>query len=591
MKARRLRWLLAAAVVLSMSSSAAAGDVKSVVSSDFQLQIVSISVTQPTPTQQVVPLTSESPVTGNCTGSFNATIGGRNVEVCPVTYTIDVPADAEVLWIELEKRAVRDMIWAACFETSFARCSRVLIPRRITDPPRFSSEIAFLERPDLQTGTWAIGVFNFENRAQEYTLVASTSPRPLTSAIPWDGSILESTAGGRFQPGGCLLGLVDYTVEVPSGAPGLTIELRNKGSGNIELYARFGQAVEVSEGRIVADYASESPRGTETITITPTSSPPLRAGTYFIAVGNCENARQLFTLTATVGAAAQPPTIGLSPSSFSFSAQVGGSNPSSQTLNITNTGGGTLNWNATTSVPWLTVSPTSGTAPSSVTVSVNIAGLPAGTHQGQITVTAPGATNSPQTVPVTLTLTQPPQPPLIQVTPGSLSFSAVQGGANPAAQTLTISNTGGGTLNWTASANVPWLSISPTSGSAPPPSSATVSVNIAGLPVGRHSGLITITAPGATNSPLTVPVTLTITAQPPPPSGGLFVLKFLKLEFVTPAAWERTLKEGCVIYKNISGAPSKLKVTLPDNSVAEFDIPANKEVIVCGDVVHIDTRS
>ncbi len=588
MKTKWLVWFFAAVIVVGMSSSAAADDVKCVVPSGSQLQLVSISVTQPIPAQQVVPLTSESPVKGNCTGTFNGTLGGRDVEFCPVTYTIEVPDGAERLWIELEKGAVRNMMFAICFETSFMRCERVLIPRRVTDPPRFSSEIAFLERPDLETGTWAIGVVNLEDRPQEYTLVASTSPRLLTSSSPWDGSILESTAGGRFQAGGCLLGLVDYTIEVPSGAPGLTVELRNKGSGNIQLYARFGQAVEVSEGRIVADYASESPGGTETITITPASSPPLRAGKYFIAVGNCENARQLFTLTATVGAAVQPPTISLNPSSFSFSAQVGGPNPPPQTLDITNTGGGTLNWSATTNVPWLSVSPTSGTAPSSVTVSVNIAGLPEGTHQGQITVTAAGATNSPQTVPVTLTLTQPPQPPLIQVTPGSLSFSAVQGGANPSAQTLTISNAGGGTLNWTASTNVPWLSVSPTSGSAPPPSSATVSVNIAGLPVGTHSGLITITAEGATNSPLTVPVTLTITAKPP--AGELIALKFIKLEFLDPAAWERTLREGCVVYKNISGAPSKIKVTLPDNSVLEFDIPAAKEVIVCGDVVHIDTR-
>lgn len=417
--------------------------------------------------------------------------------------------------------------------------------------------------------------------------MASTSPRPLTSGRPWDGSIFEATIGGRLEPGCTTWGIVDYTIDVPVGAPSLTIELSNKGTGNIVLAARFGRPVEISGGRLIADFAT-SPGRTHTITITPASSPALRSGTYFMLVGNCESTKQLFTITATVGVVTPSPTIGLSPSSFSFSAQVGGPNPPSQTLTITNTGGGTLSWSATTNVPWLSVSPTSGTAPSSVTVSVSIAGLPAGTHSGLITVTAPGATNTPQNVPVTLTLAPAPPAPIIGVTPGSLSFSAVQGGANPPAQTLTIANAGGGTLSWTASANVPWLSVSPTSGSAPPPSSVTVSVSIAGLPAGTHAGLITITAPGATNSPLTVPVTLTITAQPP--TGGLFVLKFIKLEFVTPTAWERTLKEGCVVYKNISGGPSKIKVTLPDNTVLEFDIPAAKEVIVCGDVVHIDTR-
>ena len=55
-------------------------------------------------------------------------------------------------------------------------------------------------------------------------------------------------------------------------------------------------------------------------------------------------------------------------------------------------------------------------------------------------------------------------PPVIGASPTSLSFAATQGGANPATQTLNISNTGGGTLNWTTSENATWLSLSPISG-------------------------------------------------------------------------------------------------------------------------------
>ncbi|HET8677833.1 MAG TPA: hypothetical protein VFO63_18680, partial [Blastocatellia bacterium] len=67
---------------------------------------------------------------------------------------------------------------------------------------------------------------------------------------------------------------------------------------------------------------------------------------------------------------------------------------------------------------------------------------------------------------------------------------------------------GGGTLNWTASDNATWLSVSPTSGTAP--SAVTVSANIAGLTPGTYNGTITVTATGATNSPVGVPVTLTV---------------------------------------------------------------------------------
>ena len=46
-----------------------------------------------------------------------------------------------------------------------------------------------------------------------------------------------------------------------------------------------------------------------------------------------------------------------------------------------------------------------------------------------------------------------PATPVLAVTPASMTFNATAGGANPAAQNITVSNTGGGTLNWTATDN------------------------------------------------------------------------------------------------------------------------------------------
>jgi len=98
------------------------------------------------------------------------------------------------------------------------------------------------------------------------------------------------------------------------------------------------------------------------------------------------------------------PTISTNPTSMSFCGPPGGANPASQTLTITNSGGGTLTWTASSSAAWLSLSAASGTAPSSVTVSVDTAGLAAGTYTATITITAAGATNSPYTVTVTLTV-------------------------------------------------------------------------------------------------------------------------------------------------------------------------------------------
>lgn len=82
-----------------------------------------------------------------------------------------------------------------------------------------------------------------------------------------------------------------------------------------------------------------------------------------------------------------------------------------------------------------------------------------------------------------------------------------------------------------------------------------------------------------------------IRAVPRPEGGELLALKFTKLEFLDPSAWDRTLQDGCVIYRNIDDDAAGLRVTLADGSTREFDVPPDRVIIVCGDVVHIDTRA
>ena len=213
-----------------------------------------------------------------------------------------------------------------------------------------------------------------------------------------------------------------------------------------------------------------------------------------------------------------PAIIGLSSTSLSFDAAAGGGNPPSQTVSITNNGSGALNWTASDNQPWLTVSPTSGTAPSTLTVSVNTTGLAAGTYNGTITISALNAGNSPRTVAVTLSVPQA----TLALNTASMSFAAVVGASNPPPQTVGISNSGGGTLAWTATDNQPWLALNPTSGTAP--SSIAVSVNTAGLAVGSYSGLITVNASGVANSPQTVAVNLSILSND---DGGILTVAVL----------------------------------------------------------------
>ena len=221
-------------------------------------------------------------------------------------------------------------------------------------------------------------------------------------------------------------------------------------------------------------------------------------GTITVTDPAATNSPQTIPVTLTVGIA---PVLSLNPTNLSFNATAGGANPASQTITVSNTGGGTLSWTVSDNRSWLSVSPSGST----MTATVNISGLSAGSHSGTITVTDAAASNSPQTVPVTLTLGAAPA---IGLSSTSLSFTATASSTNPAAQTITVSNTGGGTLSWSASDNKAWLTVSQSG------STITASVNVAGLTAGSHSGTITVSDSGASNSPQTVSVTLTLNAPP-----------------------------------------------------------------------------
>jgi len=77
------------------------------------------------------------------------------------------------------------------------------------------------------------------------------------------------------------------------------------------------------------------------------------------------------------------------------------------TLEIWNSGGGTLNWSLTDDAAWLSENPTGGSSTGAddatlVTVWVNTTGMSAGDYSASITIAADEASNSPQTVPVSL---------------------------------------------------------------------------------------------------------------------------------------------------------------------------------------------
>jgi M6 family metalloprotease-like protein len=87
-------------------------------------------------------------------------------------------------------------------------------------------------------------------------------------------------------------------------------------------------------------------------------------------------------------------------------------------------------------------------------------------------------------------------------------------GSDAASQTFAVFNSGGNTLSYTISDDVPWLSVSPASGTATTEADQiSVTYISSGLSSGTYNGTITISDGGATNSPQTIPVTLTVQPQ------------------------------------------------------------------------------
>jgi hypothetical protein len=190
-------------------------------------------------------------------------------------------------------------------------------------------------------------------------------------------------------------------------------------------------------------------------------------------------------------------TLQVSPGMLSYSSVYQQAGPAAETVNLTLSPACTTTqaWNMTSAPSWLSFSATSGKAPTTLSVGVVSKGLQPGTYNGTVLFNSQAGT---QSLSVTYTVGEPAAPAM-SITPTALSFTAVAGQKSPPAQLLQISNTGGGTLNWTAVAATTvggsWLSVKQGSGSLSGQQSATIKVGVKLSPIiipGTYSGTITV---------------------------------------------------------------------------------------------------
>jgi len=258
-----------------------------------------------------------------------------------------------------------------------------------------------------------------------------------------------------------------------------------------------------------------------TLTLTATTTTPgFPAGTFLakvvLSATNPGTPPATLDVLLTVGVG---PTISLTPGSLDFAAIPGGTDPAAATVQVDNTGGGTLSG---LSVGTITYGPGGSgwissatldltTAPATLTVQAKVGALAGGTYTATIPVAAASAVNTPQPVSVTFTVTNQAS---IQLSRTTASSIAPHLGANPASTVVNITNGAGGTLT-ALSASVSygagasgWLGLSLSSTAAP--ATLTLTPVTGTVPIGTFTATVAVASPVAVNTPRTIAVTFQV---------------------------------------------------------------------------------
>lgn len=228
----------------------------------------------------------------------------------------------------------------------------------------------------------------------------------------------------------------------------------------------------------------------------------------------------------------RPSHLVIGANSLNFGADVEGAN-TIQSLTLHNSGGGSISWAASSNQPWLLIAPAQGIFSSSQTIAVAVqrANLKPGDYSGLITFSSNVGENEWVQVHMSVRPLPANVGSVLVVTPAVLSFTALDGGASPAAQALTISNPGSQPLAWSLASNNPvllnsqdvllhslnignnWLTTDQTSGTIAPHSSGTIQVivNSSDLLAGVYSAMLVFNGGQNTfDTPQNVGVSLTV---------------------------------------------------------------------------------
>ncbi len=205
-----------------------------------------------------------------------------------------------------------------------------------------------------------------------------------------------------------------------------------------------------------------------------------------------------------------PANLVISETELNFTAVEGGTNPATQQFNVASDSD-PLDFTITefTGSPWLSSTPLTGTTPDDITVTANISGLTPASYKDTLVITSAGADNSPQYVVINLTVT--PDPKSLAVSADTLFFTAVEDGADPIAQILSVSEVGGDPIAYEVTETSANVTLTNPTGTTP--GDVTVNAVMGSLIPGTYYYDLTVTSAAADNSPLTVVVEFIISPR------------------------------------------------------------------------------
>ena len=241
-------------------------------------------------------------------------IGAGLIQTPGEQYRIRVPEEAKLLAVAVQGVGNIDMHIRAGEAVEISD-SKVIADFSLVSPD--GNE--FIVISDPIPGWYWIAVENMEDTEQEFTIIATPVTaieeieeeelgEPISGEIDLSKGLLPVLARYLKTERGAL-DFMQYKVEVPEDAESLEIRLEGLEGKNVDLHIRYGEPVEIKDGRVVADLSSISLTGEEAVVI---SGEFLKPGTYYIAVEGLEPPQE-FKITITIDRGGGHQTAALTP--------------------------------------------------------------------------------------------------------------------------------------------------------------------------------------------------------------------------------------------------------------------------------------